>query len=250
MLLFIGYVTLLTSSVDGFVAAARRPIAWRGTRCASVVEASEYSSTISESKTLLMRAAETRTEASDDVVNALLSLEKASRERSRNEPEANELMQTKLDGAWRLVFSTGTINTQKRTGRITYIPVKAVQSFDTESKRISNGIFVGDTALIRFCGDFNFDVAYKKLTFDFDAVYVLGLRFALNGGTSRLGVATSDKSMGNETLVKQGKLPFFVWIDADDSIAVARGRGGGLALWKRTDPIPLPKAELRTAARA
>lgn len=250
MFLFIGYVTLLTSSVDGFVAAARRPLAWCGTRCASAVETTDYSSTISEAKALLMRAAETKTESSDDVVNALLSLEKASRQRGRKEPEANELMQTKLDGAWRLVFTTGTIDTQKRTGRINYFPIKAVQSFDIVSKRISNGVFVGNTALVRFFGDLNFDVASRKLTFDFDAVYVLGLRFALNGGVSRLGAATSVESRGNETLVKQGKLPFFIWIEADDTAAIARGRGGGLAFWKKTDAIPPPKAELRSATSA
>lgn len=250
MFLLLAYVTLLTSGVDGFVAAVRQPVAWRGTRCASAVETTDNSSTISEAKTLLMRAAETRTESSDDVVSALLSLEKACRKRGRNEPETNELMQTKLDGAWRLVFTTGTIDTQKLTGSIKYFPVKAVQSFDMASKRISNGVYLGDTAVVRFFGDFNFDVAYRKLTFDFDAVYVLGLRFALNGGRSKLGDVTSVESSDDETPVKQGKLPFFVWIDADDSIAIARGRGGGLALWKRTDPIPPPKAELGKGARA
>ena len=32
------------------------------------------------------------------------------------------------------------------------------------------------------------------------------------------------------------KSPFFLFIYADDEVAVARGRGGGLAFWARTSP--------------
>ena len=32
------------------------------------------------------------------------------------------------------------------------------------------------------------------------------------------------------------KGPFFLFIFADDDIAVARGRGGGVAFWKATTP--------------
>jgi hypothetical protein len=31
-----------------------------------------------------------------------------------------------LDGTWRLVFTTGTIDVQKKTGRVNYFPLKVV----------------------------------------------------------------------------------------------------------------------------
>ena len=42
-------------------------------------------------------------------------------------------------------------------------------------------------------------------------------------------------SENNVKLAEQGKKPFFNWIDCDDVIATARGGGGGLALWTRTE---------------
>ena len=51
----------------------------------------------------------------------------------------------------------------------------------------------------------------------------------------RVGAATGLGSENNVKLAEQGKKPFFNWIDCDDVIATARGGGGGLALWTRTD---------------
>ena len=39
--------------------------------------------------------------------------------------------------------------------------------------------------------------------------------------------------MDNRKLVEGGKKAFFNWVSADQDVAVARGGGGGLALWKR-----------------
>ena len=51
-----------------------------------------------------------------------------------------------LDGAWRLVFTTGTIDTQNAVGKINYFPLRATQTFDTKATpmAITNGIFIGD----------------------------------------------------------------------------------------------------------
>ena len=57
------------------------------------------------------------------------------------------------------------------------------------------------------------------------------------GGAAEIGAATGLGSENNVKLAEQGKKPFFNWIDADDEIATARGGGGGLALWKRTDDL-------------
>ena len=139
----------------------------------------DYATSISEAKSVLLSAAESKGESSDAVVGALLSLEKACRERGRADPSANAQVAAKLDGSWRLVFTTGTIDTQKRTGRVNYFPVKAVQSFDMATNRIANGIFLGDLAALRFFGDFSFDLASKKLQFDFDTLKVFGFSFPL-----------------------------------------------------------------------
>lgn len=60
-----------------------------------------------------------------------------------------------LDGAWRLIFTTGTIDTQKKLGRkINYFPIKAAQCFDTSTMKLTNGIFLGNIELIKFFGEF------------------------------------------------------------------------------------------------
>ena len=67
---------------------------------------------------MLRRAAETKNEESDAVVDALLGLEQSCKERSRAEgASAGAAIADKLTGAWRLVFTTGTVSRQKRTGR-------------------------------------------------------------------------------------------------------------------------------------
>jgi hypothetical protein len=42
------------------------------------------------------------------------------------------------------VFTTGTIDTQKKYGRrVNYFPIKAAQCFNTTTMRLTNGIFIG-----------------------------------------------------------------------------------------------------------
>ena len=66
---------------------------------------------------------------------------------------------------------------------------------------------------------------------------MLGFRFDLaKGSAAKLGSKTGLGSENNVDMIeKQGKKPFFNWISADDSIATARGGGGGLALWRRVE---------------
>ena len=125
-----------------------------------------------------------------------------------------------IDGSWRLIFTTGDVKTQERIGgRINYFPLKAIQSFDTSSFLISNGIYLGDFAILRFFGEWSWNEELRKAPFDFDRVEVLGLSINL--------------PKQENVKVK----PFFNWIYVDDEIAVARGGGGGLALWRRNDKI-------------
>ena len=122
-------------------------------RLAAATEAS-YAEAIESDRIVLRRAAETKNEESDAVVDALLGLEQSCKERSRAEgASAGAAIADKLTGAWRLVFTTGTVSRQKRTGaRVNYFPVKAVQTFDLPASKITNGIFFGDWAAVRFFG--------------------------------------------------------------------------------------------------
>ena len=83
-----------------------------------------------------------------------------------------------------------------------------------------------------------FNEESRKLTFDFTRIELFGGAFGFDlgkGGAAEIGAATGLGSENNVKLAEQGKKPFFNWIDCDDVIATARGGGGGLALWTRTD---------------
>ena len=217
-------------------------------RLSSTAADEDVDASIEKAKEVLYRAAETKAEDSDTVVGALLDLEKLMRQKNKGN---EDVMDSTLDalsgnggGSWRLVFTTGTINTQERTGRINYFPIKATQSFNKGENPwlIENGIYLGDFPVVKFKGDFDWMASSKsgvtKLTFDFTSIKLLNfLDIQLKPGeAASLGAKSGLGSEGNVDLVeKQGKRPFFNWISADDKIATARGGGGGLALWKRVE---------------
>ena len=118
----------------------------------------------------------------------------------------------------RLVFTTGTVDTQKKTGRINYFPLKAVQSFNTDTMVISNSIYAGDFPLIQFFGEFEWLKKQRKLEFDFDQIALLGFKINLpKGGAAKIGSSTGLGSENNVQMIeKQGKKPFFNWISADE----------------------------------
>jgi hypothetical protein len=117
---------------------------------------------------------------------------------------------------------------------VNYFPIKAVQSFDPDTNIISNGIFIGDFPLLKFFGTFEWKDKARKLEFDFDVIEVFKIRFNLpKGGAAKIGQSTGLGSESNVELVKREVKPFFNWISADETIATARGGGGGLALWRR-----------------
>mgnify|MGYP003686071025 CR=1 FL=1 len=248
----------------------------------------------------LRRAAVTRAVGPDAVVNALLCVERRMRDACKAEPARAAEQLRALDGAWRLVFTTGTLATQDRmrgnrarantaprraehapprpasphpaardapaplaprprrrgdcgdgdcadgdcAAEINYFPLAAVQQFDTASSpmRIVNGIYWDDEAqspLVRFSGAFDWLLPQRKVEFDFDRIALFGDHVAFDlpkGGASELGAASGLGSKGNAQLEKQGKKPFFLWAYADETIATARGGGGGIALWRRTEP--------------
>mmetsp|Transcript_15304 Transcript_15304/g.30690 ORF Transcript_15304/g.30690 Transcript_15304/m.30690 type:complete len:280 (-) Transcript_15304:234-1073(-) len=197
---------------------------------------SEYDEDISAATGVLVMAAESKAEDGAVVVDALLDLEKLQRSKAKVDDSVAADILDGLEGAWRLVFTTGTIDMQKKIkGQINYFPIKAVQCFDAKEMKITNSIYLfGDTPVIKFFGPWSFNPKSRKVEFDFTAIAVLGLKFDLpKGGAADIGAATGLGSDNNKELVSKGKKPFFNWISADSNIATARGGGGGLALWKR-----------------
>ena len=211
------------------------------TRSASVSDDVDIDTKIASCKAILVKAADTKKEDSETVVQALLDLEKLQRKKAKEEGDVvGEEMKTQLNGDWRLIFTTGTAKTQEKYGSVNYFPIKAVQTFRTineDPMKITNGIFVGDFPLLKFSGEMDFDVKRRKLEFDFNELLVLKL-FNLNlgkGDAAQLGASSGLGSKSNVENAKKGRQAFFNWISADENIATARGGGGGLALWKRVD---------------
>jgi len=80
---------------------------------------------ISECLSLLNRAAETKTEDPELVYDALMNLEKLERQKAKADPTVAQDMLQNLNGSWRLVFTTGTADTQKKIkGKVNYFPLK------------------------------------------------------------------------------------------------------------------------------
>ncbi|KAJ1475696.1 hypothetical protein T484DRAFT_1827500 [Baffinella frigidus] len=182
----------------------------------AVVEDNEAK--IAQSLALLYRAAETKKEDPDAVCDAMDSLEKTMRQRCRDSEDGAAVQQIfdALNGEWRLVFTTGTADTQKKFGKkvrrpvlslsslapssrallpwraslpdVNYFPIKACQSFDTTTMQITNGIYLFDFEALKFFGDFEFNMKSRKVEFDFDAIAVAGLKFNLpKGKAAELG---------------------------------------------------------------
>jgi hypothetical protein len=243
-------VLVALSVVESFIATKglttnqwERAVALRATQQDVTEDTTER---IASAIALLTRAAETKAENSDIVVEALLDLERLTRQQIKENPQLAQQTLEALAGnggrSWRLIFTTGTVSTQEKRGRVNYFPIKAIQSFnsDTNPWRIENGIYIGDFPLLKFQGDFDWTVqksGVTKLTFDFTRVTLIGfLELQLKRGeAANIGASTGLGSESNVNLDKQGKRAFFNWISANDQIATARGGGGGLALWKLMD---------------
>lgn len=198
--------------------------------------ATTLESSVQSNLQTLYRAADTKSEESDSVYAALSDLEKEMRQLAKQDKKVATDMLAKLDGDWRLVFTTGTAKTQQKFGKVNYFPLKAVQSFRPSQNYIENGIYVGDFCILKFSGDMDFDLRKRRLEFDFDTIYLFNCSLKVplkKGQAADLGSKSGLGSDSNVANAERNKRPFFNWISADDKIATARGGGGGLALWKR-----------------
>jgi hypothetical protein len=200
----------------------------------------DATSSVESNVALLTRASKSKDEDSEAVYTALADLEKQMRALAKEDPSVAETMLTMMNGDWRLIFTTGTKNTQDRFGAINYFPLKAVQTFRTlqEPKLITNAIYIGDFAVIKFEGEMDFDLKKRKLEFDFTKIGLFNQKIIIplkQGEAAKLGAKSGLGSESNVKNSSKGKAAFFNWISADENIATARGGGGGLALWKRVD---------------
>ncbi|CAM9806176.1 unnamed protein product [Sphacelaria rigidula] len=110
------------------------------------------------------------------------------------------------------------MKTQKKIGgKISYVPIKAVQVFNPDYT-ITNGIYLGSFPVLKFAGTFTWAEEKARLEFTFNKVAVLGLEFPYNQGESKVQ-------------------PGFTFMDISDRYVIARGAGGGLALWLRQDTV-------------
>lgn len=176
---------------------------------------------------VLKRATESqrsRRPSSSTVANALQQLEKQQR-RNKATTDINELV-----GQWELVF-TSKEKTSNPLERPMYFPIRARQTFKlTDSSEqvgtFNNGIFVAGSSL-RFQGPFRWVSKANRLEFTFTS---LTLRIGPLGPF----VFNDIDKKGNELGERTAKvLPFFTFFLARRGIATARGRGGGLALYKK-----------------
>ena len=237
-------------SAEAFVSPTPQSFSRSGSSLSVATDTEDIFAQMEASKQILYRAAETKQEDADTVIDALLDLEKLAKKANRADPSLAETTLKNLSEGgvnWRLIFTTGTLDTQRKLGgtKINYFPLKATQSFDSSKENmqdwvIQNGIAVGDFELVKFEGDFDWTLTEKsgltKVTFDFNRITLLNglLDIPLKKGeAASLGAKSGLGSENNVDLQKKGKRPFFNWISADDQIATARGGGGGIALWKR-----------------
>mmetsp|Transcript_48702 Transcript_48702/g.123004 ORF Transcript_48702/g.123004 Transcript_48702/m.123004 type:complete len:284 (+) Transcript_48702:123-974(+) len=180
-----------------------------------------------------------------EVFKAMMALEKMKL------PAAGFQEAITADGKrWRLVYTAGkdavaaaikakgSHHELRQAGK--YFPLTAVQSWDGAAGRIQNGVYLGHLASLRFSGPFY--MHDKKLNFDFTK-----LTLKLGPWAPTFAVKSESESEAEfqriaEAKGKGAQSPFFLFSYADDKVAVARGKGGGIALWAAATPAWLMEA--------
>jgi len=176
----------------------------------------------------------------ETVVSTLVNLERVGK-KATSVASYKQLM-----GKWRLCFITGTKKTRQRTGVILgagrYLPswLKIHLSYadnsddlnltEAEPGRVENSVSVAGLTLT-LSGPTKFLPKQKILAFDFTHLTLQVLGKAIYSGNIRGGQNSQDK-FDQEPLKKQA---FFRYFLLEENYIAARGRGDGLALWRRED---------------
>lgn len=173
--------------------------------------------------------------ASEALVEALLQAEKKGKQAKIR------YTYPQLLGTWRLGFITGTKRSRQRAGVILgagrFLPkwVKiqlSYSSFESEPDRgtVQNSVELGLLKLV-LTGPSQFWSKTNILAFDFTQMKILLSGLKLYEGYIRGGQDRETRFY--EQSVKEQA--FFTYFLVQDNCIAARGRGGGLALWTRTD---------------
>ncbi|NJK55157.1 MAG: hypothetical protein HC939_03835 [Pleurocapsa sp. SU_5_0] len=170
---------------------------------------------------------------SSQVINALLKLEKDSKQEQKSYSLAN------LAGVWNLRLITGTKKTRKKAGVILgagkYIPqfIKIQITYKVNPETAQQGEVINSVKLAFFelslTGPIKFLPQRRILAFDFTYLKVSLWGWNLYQGYIQNGLLREKNFLAKE-LKDQA---FFKYFLIRDNFIAARGRGGGLALWSR-----------------
>jgi hypothetical protein len=169
----------------------------------------------------------------EEVVKALLEAEKANKQQKVSYEFES------IAGQWRLCFVTGAKKSKKKAGIILgkgfYIPkltfVGIYFNLTDKAKfrgEIGNQVKIGSLSL-QLSGPAQWQNKKNLLAFDFNQALVKLFNTNIYSGGIRGGKSKSE-DFYHQSIAKQAFFAFF--LVTDDFIA-ARGRGGGLALWKK-----------------
>jgi len=171
---------------------------------------------------------------SELVYQALLNAEKNNHQQ-KNKYEFNQLI-----GDWRLIFITGTKDSQKKLGGLLgngfYLPpfIKIIISYSQENNdnnnqgKVDNKVEVG---LVKFniTGPVKYIAKKNILAFDFNHLImsILGVK---TFQTDIRGGKKDESKFYEQSINSQA---FFSYFLVTENFIAARGRGGGLALWRK-----------------
>jgi hypothetical protein len=170
----------------------------------------------------------------DELVAALLALEKEARY------DKSSHCFRELVGNWRLCFITGTKKARNRAGivlgagKYLFPGIKIEIRFQETTQdqgEIENIVQVG-TVRLSVKGPAKFLSKKNLLAFDFTQMRVQLLGITLYDGYIR-GGKTSEENFFQKRI---GQQAFFAYFVINPQILAARGKGGGLALWAKSNP--------------
>jgi len=187
--------------------------------------------------TILQQALTKHKPNPDQINQALLELEKSSKKSKQNYQFESLL------GTWQLCFITGTKKAKQRAGIVLgkgfYLPnlvkinltysndEKSSNSQEYKSAIMNNVVQIGLMSL-SVCGCAKFYPEKNILAFDFTRISVNLLGKTIYQGEIRGGKIQEEK-FAQQPLKK---LPFFHYFYLGENLICARGKGGGLAMWK------------------
>ncbi len=144
-----------------------------------------------------------------------------------------------LSGSWRLCFVTGTQKAQHRAGIVLgagrYIPqwLQIYLTYTQDPEQADRGLVENTVQLgalqLTVTGPIRIVPARSIVAFDFTHLILKLGRFQLYEGEIR-GGAEQAQAFTCASIRDQA---FFAYFQVDDTLAAARGRGGGLAIWGR-----------------